>query len=60
MADWFPCSCNFDGQAGEELRDAHTRLSPKAEGREMPGSRGLGGGAVVPKPTCYDQDSSAL
>ena len=42
---------------GEELRDAHTSLSPKAEGREVPWVRGWGGGALTPKPTCYDQDS---
>ena len=26
---------------GEELRDAHTSLSPKAEGREVPWVQGL-------------------
>lgn len=58
MVDDFHVPCNFDGQAGRALRDAHTSLSPKAEekGRYL-GSGVWRGGTVAPKPTCYDQDS---
>ena len=34
---------------GEELRDAHTSLSPKAEGREVPWVQGLERGSCGPQ-----------
>ena len=49
MVSMFPA--DLMDRLGEELRDAHTGLSPKAEGREVPWVQGSGEGKQwLPKP----------
>ena len=43
------CSDSKADRLGEQVRDAHTGLSPKAERSETPWSRGLGRGTWGPQ-----------
>ena len=47
MVSMFPAT--LMDSLGEELRDAHTNLSPKAEGREVPWVQRLGRGSCGPQ-----------
>ena len=59
MISMFPAT--LMDRLGEELRDAHTRLSPMAEGREMPWVQGSGEGELwSPSPPAMTRIPSAL
>ena len=60
MADGLHVPCNFDGQLGGGVGLRDFPHKPVSKGRGKGGTLGpgvWGGGAVAPKPTCYDQDS---